>query len=593
MKRYLMAATALSVIAAAGVASAETLKFEPVPVPVTDAAKREVVASKTVTVAGKTYPIGYNVLARTGDKIGGGVFGAIIDANGKPTVNQDGFENSVDTDFTSLLPVGDKLYSVTHFESRPGGLYLTELNQDKATGKLTPVSTRPIDMSSVGGLWVPCAGSVTPWNTHLGSEEYPPDARAIVDAKSYEEIDDYWKPFVTYFGLDPKTATLDQYRTAFNPYQYGYAVEVKVGADGSTNVDKHYAMGRSAFELAYVMPDRKTVYYSDDGTNVGFYMFIADVPGHLTAGSLYALKWHQKSAENGGRADVTWVPLGHADYDTIAKAVKDKVTFYDMFDAEKGTKEGTCPAGFGSINTTDGFECLKVKPGMETIASRLETRRYAALMGATTEIRKEEGITFNPDANVLYVAASAVERGMEDFAKNGKKSDKYDLGGPNDMKLASNKCGTVFGLDVGPNAAIGSDYVAYNMYGVVSGTEKSYPKDGDYANNKCDLDGIANPDNLTYLPGYDTLIIGEDTGSGHQNDFIWSYNVKSGELTRIETTPYGSETTSPYWYPNINGWGYLISVVQHPYGESDQKMLKDPADARAYVGYVGPFPALN
>jgi hypothetical protein len=65
------------------------------------------------------------------------------------------------------------------------------------------------------------------------------------------------------------------------------------------------------------------------------------------------------------------------------------------------------------------------------------------------------------------------------------------------------------------------------------------------------------------------------------------------KLTRIQTTPYGSETTSPYFYANVNGWGYLTSVVQHPYGESDEDKLSEPADAAAYTGYVGPFPAMN
>ncbi|MCB1423952.1 MAG: hypothetical protein KDJ69_16125, partial [Nitratireductor sp.] len=104
---------------------------------------------------------------------------------------------------------------------------------------------------------------------------------------------------------------------------------------------------------------------------------------------------------------------------------------------------------------------------------------------------------------------------------------------------------------------------------------------------------IANPDNITYIPGYNTLIIGEDTGSGHQNDAIWSMDIETGKLTRIFSTPYGSETTSPYWYSDVNGHGYLMSVVQHPYGESDEDKLADAADARAYVGYIGPFPALG
>lgn len=77
---------------------------------------------------------------------------------------------------------------------------------------------------------------------------------------------------------------------------------------------------------------------------------------------------------------------------------------------------------------------------------------------------------------------------------------------------------------------------------------------------------------------------GEDT-SAHQNDVVWYYDFAKGyggakrmlksdaTLTRMLTTPYGSETTSPYWYPNINGWAYIMAVVQHPYGESDQEKL--------------------
>ncbi len=69
--------------------------------------------------------------------------------------------------------------------------------------------------------------------------------------------------------------------------------------------------------------------------------------------------------------------------------------------------------------------------------------------------------------------------------------------------------------------------------------------------------------------------------------------MSTDSLTRIQTTPYGSETTSPYFYPNINGHGYLMSVVQHPYGESDMDKLGDPADARAYTGYIGPLPVME
>jgi hypothetical protein len=36
-----------------------------------------------------------------------------------------------------------------------------------------------------------------------------------------------------------------------------------------------------------------------------------------------------------------------------------------------------------------------------------------------------------------------------------------------------------------------------------------------------------------------------------------------------------------------------MSVVQHPYGESDQDKLVDASDAAASVGFIGPMPALE
>jgi hypothetical protein len=118
--------------------------------------------------------------------------------------------------------------------------------------------------------------------------------------------------------------------------------------------------------------------------------------------------------------------------------------------------------------------------------------------------------------------------------------------------------------------------------------DNPYPADGPYAANECDLNGISEPDNVTFIPGFKTLIIGEDTGR-HQNDMIWAFNVESKNLTRIATTPYGSETTSPYFYRNVNGFSYMMTVVQHPFGESDQDQLKDAEEGRGYTGYFGPW----
>ena len=86
---------------------------------------------------------------------------------------------SVSPDFTSLhvTPNGN-MFLLTQFEaSSPAGFYVTKLSQNKMTGELTAVHSKPTDWSApeLQGLWTPCAGSVTPWGSHAGGEEYEPD----------------------------------------------------------------------------------------------------------------------------------------------------------------------------------------------------------------------------------------------------------------------------------------------------------------------------------------------------------------------------------------------------------------------------------
>ena len=576
LRSFLLAATALSGSVLA--AHAGDLAFAPVAAPADDAAKRQVSVSASATMDGTETALAYHPFFRSGDKVGDAMFGQILDATGKP-VSQDGTDYSNSPDFTSLLPVGGKLFSITHFETVPAAMYLSELKQD-ADGTLTPVSTKPIDFSKVGGLWDPCAGSVTPWNTHLGSEEYPQDARQMETAATPADIDDdEVTGMARYFGLDPATMTMDEYRAAVNPYRYGFPTEIAVSEAGEPTVTKQHAMGRVSVELANVMPDQKTAYITDDGTNVGIFRFVADKEADLTAGQLFAAKWVQTSDEGAGSATLEWIDLGHADNATIQAAIDKGTKFSDIFETADFNADGSCPEGFLSSNAEGRPECLKVKPGMEVIASRLETRRYASMLGASTEFRKMEGSAYNPDKNSLYIAMSEVSKGMTDA------DEKADKGGRNDIRLAKNACGAVYEL------ALDQSYVAGTMTALVAGKPMEYAADSPFAGQTCDIDGIANPDNITYIPGYNALIIGEDTTEGHQNDAIWAMDLGKGALTRIATTPYGAEATSVDWYPNINGHAYMVAVVQHPYGESDEDKLAEPADARGYVGYIGPFPA--
>ncbi len=252
--------------------------------------------------------------------------------------------------------------------------------------------------------------------------------------------------------------------------------------------------------------------------------------------------------------------------------------FSQIFNTVNPTNN-TCPAGYKSVNVGGkGLQCLSVVAGAEKAAAFFETRRYAAYLGATVEGSKWEGITFSPKRNKAYTAMSEIRRGMEDNKAAGKNDTKFDIGGPNDIRLPYNPCGCVYEMDV-----VNNDIK--NMKGMVCGV----PQSGD-PKNACKIDGIANPDNVAVSDDFNTLLIGEDTGAGHQNDVMWAYSFQDGSMTRIFSTPYGSETTSPYFHNNINGWTYITAVVQHPYGESDL----DQADIKvnpyfdgvgAYIGY--------
>ncbi|NCB53871.1 MAG: DUF839 domain-containing protein [Epsilonproteobacteria bacterium] len=574
--------------------SLNDVAFKSVDAPISDAQKRQILTSEEVTINGKSYKIGWHTIARTGQVLPSldgkttEIFGQIKNEAGVPINHKDGSpfvcktsKDGSGPDHTTLHERNGQLYAITQFECGPGAMYISRLEKT-ADGGLKAVATSPISQADYYGGWVHCAGMKTPWGSHLGSEEYEPNARALAK-------DEYYFNFTLYFKEGEK---------ALNPYYWGWMPEVTITSDkGDTKYVKHYAMGRFAHELGYVMPDEKTVYLTDDGVNGALFMFIADQPKDLSAGTLYSAKLEQKSDRNGGAFNLTWINLGHASDAQIRSYVDKKLSIDAMFEVAKDMN-GKCPADFRSVNTSWGFECLKLKEGMEIAASRLEARRYAAYLGATTEFNKKEGITFNPKTNQLYIAISRVLYGMEDYKKSGEASDKYDQGGGNHIKLPRNDCGGVYRLDIvsgqkdANGAPLASAMVATTFVGEVMGEMKTYPKGSDYEGNKCSVDAIAEPDNLTFIKNSNLLIIGEDTNL-RQIDYMWAYNVETKKLTRIFTTPYGSETTSPFWYPNIGGNAYLTAVVQHPYGESDKDKKSSPQDIESWVGVVGPFPSFE
>lgn len=556
-----------------------SLSFTAIPTPTGEAQKSTQVTTE-VTLNGQKQTIGLTKLIATGKRDNGEIYGLAKDIHDQAIILEDGHPylcngtsnpsgSGSGLDYISILQTNNRLYLVSQFECQVGSYYVNELVQEH-NGKLRvkPHTLQYISQKEAFGGYVHCAGQKTPWETHLGSEEYPPNARALdINATTTGSL--YFDFAALYWGGD---------FTKLSPYYYGWTPEISIDNSGKAHYQKHYAMGRISHELAYVMPDNKTVYLSDDGTNVGLFMFKADKAKDLSAGTLYAAKWRQTSSANGGVATLSWIKLGATNNATIRAMIdpdnnvntNDGIRFSDIFDTAEGNlTTGHCPTGYKAINASASFECLKVKN--KTAAAFLETNRYAAYMGATTEFRKEEGITYDAANKKLYIAMSAIERGMEDYAKNGEANRKYDSGGNNDIRVEYNACGAVYALDI-------NEYMeATTMRAVVVGEMI----DPDAEGNRCHLDKISNPDNIAMLPNSNILMIGEDT-SKHKNNIVWAYDIETKVLTRVLATPIGAEATSLFWYTDIKGFGYMTVVTQHPDTESTDK-------GQSTASVVGPF----
>ena len=581
------------------------ISFTPVIVPATDEHKAAITASATVTIDGATYPIEYLSMMEGGDRIGNETFGLILGQDNRPVYREDGTRFiSSDTDFSSMLQIEfeeiRRLYMITNFESLPGAMYVTRFGQISDLGLLSPSETHNIDFEEWGGVWMPSGGSVTPWGTHIGGEKHEPDARMFQYVESIDQIDPNIISMLRYFSNN-EPQDIDTIRSVFNPYLYGHPIEVAIDIENERiNVNKRYALGRFSVEQAYVMPDQRTVYISDSCSNGGFFLFVADNKGDLSSGNLFAAKWNQEDSIDGGSAGIEWIELGHATEDAIRASAEQRIRFTDIFEIGFPDQDtNTCQEGFTSVNTGEhGPECLAVRTGMEILASRLETRRYAAILGATTEFSTIEGITYAPqkvDGNRLYMAINKINKGMEDSMSNGNSGDSYDRGGENHIRLPYNCCGCIYGLELGESDRIGSEYVVGKMYSELCGEMRGYGENDLYHGNTCDVDNIANPNSLTFIPRYQTLIIGEasEFGNGHVNDAIWSYHVKDGQLTRIQTAPDWGKSTSTYFYNDIGEFSYLMSVIQYPFGKGDQTKPADLPEPNGIVGFIGPMPKFN
>lgn len=608
-----------SLLACGGTSAASSIsgvEFIGMAAPITDADR-----AKTLTTAGvkisyadgtsKTQALAYNTLYKTGDVLKNGtasaVAGGYFDKSGNPIMDSSVspamqfFSDCPDGQSLLSLPnptvpnvKGNTVFLVTQFEYatanagsigvRPAGsadmygklpsqIAVATLDQDKTTGALSVVRYFPVDAAPVNGLWITCAGSLSPWNTHLSSEEYEPDSATIGNNTMFQAFSQ------NMFGSS----------TAANPYHYGHVPEVTVNPDGTASIKKHYNLGRIARELVEVMPDNKTVLMGDDGTDTGLFLFIADKEKDLSSGSLYVAKWTQTAATAGGAASLSWIKLGSATSAEV-KALADSLKYTDIVTV---LKADPLDASFTKIAYNGTTEWVKFAPGKEKAAAFLETHRYAAVMGGTLEFTKMEGVALNAKDKVAYVAMSRLEKGM---------SDKVG-----DIQIAQITAGATYQLSLSAGqkdkagAAIPSDWIPTTMTAIPALVGEDLPTP-DAVGNSAHADKISNPDNLKFSEILRTLFIGEDSGQ-HVNNFLWAYNVDTKKLARILSLPAGAESTGLQVVDNLNGFSYLMSNFQHA-GDwlgihSKVKAALDPLvnanwnmKKSAAVGYLSGLPTL-
>lgn len=455
------------------------------PVPAADSAEQ-----LSVQVAA---PGSYKVLGRAGDTFAGGLpFGLGAISNGAQDTLLKQSENPDFNAFVATNTDGSEGYLFTAWEDRPGSMSrLKVLRDGSGAWSVDSSDVLDVDFSNVQGTMINCFGTLSPWGTPLTSEEN-------YEAENAENWNNsnYLSGYPNYTDVQ----LIQQYLggTFPNPYRYGYIVEITDPTAAAPVPVKHFTLGRMAHENAVVMPDKKTVYLTDDGGNKGFYKFIADTAGDLSAGTLYAAKVKQDATTDPARAgfDISWIELAHGNN----AAIEAFIAGYDGID-ETGYVDGST----SYISQQEIDDWAAGLGGNDAIAF-VETLKAAEAKGATVEFNKMEGIDINFDGAAsgaipfMYVAMADVSGAMADTS--------------GDIQLQRNRCGAVYRFGLTP------DFDVIRMDPVVVGGQY----DGSLAQNRCPVDEIAQPDNVIVLDD-GRVLIGEDSGN-HVNNMLWVYNPK-------------------------------------------------------------------
>jgi len=454
----------------------------------------------------------YKVLVQQADAlIDGNNMGDILASDGTTLI-----KNSNDPDFNAAVPDGSGgYYLYSNWEDRPGSMSRIKISSDYAT----VTAEGMLDFSSVDGTWVNCFGTLSPWGTPLSSEEL-----------YFDNTADWFDPDYKYFSnaeaiAEYKGYPLDHSGNWGNPYDYGYIIEIGINGtvdtvdEATVEVNKLEAMGRFSHENAVVMPDRRTVFLSDDGTGVVFFKFVADVVDDMSAGTLYAAKVTQANGVSDpaeATLGVQWIELAHGTEASIEAAI----TEYDgtFAEAKLITDQQINDWAEAKTNTDiDGDGNVATTTFTDDRPAFLESRKAAVALGATGEFRKMEGVNINFGLADTWWNAGAADGAQAYMYMAMSSFDKTMSDGEGDIQLdgTHGKCGVVYRMKLGKNVDGLVDVTAM-VPAIVGG-----PYYGDRAVNQCSINNISNPDNLVILDD-GRVLIGEDTGK-HENNVVWLF----------------------------------------------------------------------
>ena len=441
----------------------------------------------------------YQVLLQAGDtlsdgRLAGGIYSI---ADGEQILV------SQKPDFNAFIPTnqdGTRGYLYTAWEDRPAGISQIEIQWDSTSSQWDVVNSQMLNLSSINGGWVLCFGTVSPWGSPLFSEELYFDDTEDWNNANYRYHQGQ-QLLASYLGTYP------------NPYDYGFIIEMEDSDTNNPDLLRHYTMGRYSHENAQVMPDNKTVYLSDDGYDTVLYKFVADAPGDLSKGTLYAAKLIQDSTTDSSTTgfDVEWIELASSSNAEILNWIDDYdgITTDDYIQGENSyiTDNEINDWAEGRLNqdlNNDGI----IGYSLDDRVAFLETRKAAAAIGATDEWNKMEGVVFNPNApEYVYMAMSNIDRAMTD--------------GQGDIDVSDNFCGIVYRM------TMVDEWDINRIDPVIIGGP--YTSSAQY---ECNNNNLAGPDNILVLND-GSILVGEDTRK-HEYNTVWLWREYIAPVIEVD-----------------------------------------------------------